>query len=171
MPTGSADLDDLDAAIVSQLQEDGRRSFTDIASSLGVTSGTIKNRYQRLVDQGVLAVQGSINPYRVGFRTHAIVLVRVRVGRVEAVAEAMAQLPEVDFVAITTGEYDLDLTVSCRDQEDLLELINRKIHGIEDVEATKSTMILRVVKNKQSNIERLRDAERRRSGAAPPEAT
>ena len=83
-------------------------------------------------------------------------LVKVRAGQVEAVAEAVAQFYEVDFVAITTGDYDLDMTVTCRDQEHLLELINRKVHSVDSVQATKSTMILRVVKSKQGNVELLR---------------
>lgn len=159
MLPSTLELDDLDFAIISQLQDEGRKSFTDIASTLDVTSSTVKNRYLRLVERGVLSVQGYINPYRVGYKTHAVVLVKVRAGQVEAVAEALAKLHEVDFVAITTGEHDLDMTVTCRDQEHLLELINRKIHGVDGVEATKSTMILRVVKSKQGNIERLRRAE------------
>lgn len=164
MLPGSPDLDDVDFSIISQLQDDGRKSFTDIASHLGVTSSTVKNRYLRLVEQGILAVQGYINPYRVGFKTHAIVLVKVRAGEVETVAEAVAGFHEVDFVAITTGDYDLDMTVTCRDQEHLLELINRKIHGVDGVEATKSTMILRVVKSRQSNIERMRNTGKPSSG-------
>ena len=156
MPLDAPEIDDLDFAILSQLQSEGRKSFTDIASTLDVTSSTVKNRYQRLVDQGVLFVQGYINPYRVGFKTHAVVLVKVRAGQVEEVAEAVAQFHEVDFVAITTGDYDLDMTVTCRDQEHLLELINRKVHSVDGVQATKSTMILRVVKSKQGNIELLR---------------
>lgn len=155
MPSDAPEIDDLDLAILSQLQSEGRKSFTDIASNLNVTSSTIKNRYQRLVEHGILFVQGYINPYRVGFKTHAVVLVKVCAGRVEEVAEAVAEFHEVDFVAITMGDYDLDMTVSCRDQEHLLEFINRKLHGVSGVQETKSTIILRVVKSKQGNIELL----------------
>ena len=147
-------------------KRDGRKSFTDIASTLDVTSSTVKNRYLRLVEEGVVAVQGYINPYRVGFRTHAIILVKVRAGQVEAVAEAVAAFHEVDFVAITTGDYDLDMTVSCRDQEHLLELINRNLHGVDGVRSDqKSTMdFCASSKSKQGNIERLLSTGRPETG-------
>ena len=150
------DLDDLDFAILSQLQKDGRKPFTDIASSLNVTSSTIKNRYSRLTGLGIVDVVGSINPYLVGFRTHLIMLVKVKAGFLEAVAEAIADFAEVDFVAITSGDYDLDLTVSCRDHEHLLEFVNKKMHAVEGVLETRTKMILRVVKNKQANVSLLR---------------
>ena len=153
----SPQLDDLDFAVLSQLQKDGRKSFTDIASSLSVTSSTIKNRYSRLKDLGIVDVVGSINPYLVGFRTHLIMLVKVKAGCLETVAENVAEFPEVDFLAITSGDYDLDLTVSCRDHEHLLEFVNKKMHAVEGVVETRTKMILRVVKNKQANVSLLRN--------------
>ncbi len=146
------ELDNLDFSILSQLQEDGRKSFTDIASSLNVSSSTIKNRYSRLTELGILDVRGSINPYLVGFRTHLIMLVKVKAGYLEHAAKDIAEFTEVDFVAITSGDYDLDLTVSCRDHEHLLEFVNKKMHAVEGVLETRSKMILRVVKNKQANV-------------------
>ena len=150
-------LDGLDLAILSQLQEDGRKAFTDIGNSLGVTSSTVKNRYRRLERRGFLVVRGSVDPYLVGFKAPVIMLVKVKATFLEQAAAAIAAFPEVDFVAITTGAYDLDLTVSCRDYEHFLRFINTKIHAVEGVVDTRTKMILRVVKNRQANVTLLQD--------------
>lgn len=164
------ELDDLDFAILTELQEDGRKPFTDIASSLNVSSSTVKNRYSRLAEQGILDVYGTINPYLVGFRTHVIMLIKVKAGYLESAAEALADFSEVDFIAITTGDYDLDLTLSCRDHEHLLEFVNKKIHAVDGVQETRSKMILRIVKSKQANSSLLRNLGSSEYQARQPKA-
>jgi Lrp/AsnC family transcriptional regulator for asnA, asnC and gidA len=171
MQRATSGLDDLDYAILAQLQEDGRRPFTDIAEALGVTSSTIKNRYRRMVDDGILVVSGFINPYRVGFGAPVIVLVKVRPTYLQRAAEAIAEFPEVDYIAVTSGEFDLDLTVSCRDHEHLLSFVEGRLHGVEGVLETRTKMILRVVKYKQANVSMLRslalEAQERSTVAGP----
>jgi Lrp/AsnC family transcriptional regulator for asnA, asnC and gidA len=54
-------LDNLDYAILTHLQKDGRKAFTEIAKDLGVTDGTIRTRVARMVDSGTLSIIGTLN--------------------------------------------------------------------------------------------------------------
>lgn len=149
------ELDELDYAVLKQLQADGRRPFTEIGEELSVSSGTVKNRYLRMREAGLVQVQGFIDPYRVGFRSPVIILVKAAAGQVETTAERIAEFEEVDFVAITSGDFDLDLTVSCRDHDHLLSFVNERLHLVPGVVETRTKMILKLVKVRQANVDML----------------
>ncbi|MFT5194227.1 MAG: Lrp/AsnC family transcriptional regulator for asnA, asnC and gidA [Cellvibrionaceae bacterium] len=146
-------LDELDFAILSHLREDGRKSFTELANALDVSVGTVRNRYASLVDSKVLQVYGRVNPQQVGFVAYAHILVSVRPSnRIEAILEAFSQYPEVAFLAVTTGEYDIVLDVMCRDSEHLSSLIRERVQMTEGVNFTTTNIYLRVLKTAQPEI-------------------
>jgi len=155
-------LDDLDFAILAQLQQDGRRSFTDMAHALGVSIGTIRNRYARLVKERSLHVVGRADPHHVGFRAPANIHLSVTPAhRTEEVAAVIAALPEVSYVAVVSGEYDLEVDVMCRDLEHLTELVTQRIQRVPGVSSTCTNMILRVVKYGQPDLNLVRPLETR----------
>ena len=118
-------LDDLDFAILSFLQKDGRMSFTVIAEKLKVSIGTVRTRFNKLIDEGTVNIIGRVDPDKVGFKSYAHIAVYVRPATLkETVAQSIAQLPEVSFLAMTSGDYDLEVDVMCRDNEHLVEFIN-----------------------------------------------
>lgn len=144
---GASALDDLDFAILSQLQDDGRRSYTDIARVLGVSVGTVRNRITRMVEDQTVRFICRPDAFRVGFHTPANIKVSVRPSNLmEEVAAAIGEFPEVYYLALVAGEYDLDIDVMCRDQEHLSALISERLHKIPGVYATRTSIILRVYK-------------------------
>ncbi|GAB4036796.1 Lrp/AsnC family transcriptional regulator [Spirosoma gilvum] len=145
-------LDDLDFAILSCLQKDGRMSFTEIADHLNVSVGTARTRLNRLLDDGVLSIIGRVDPDKVGFRAYAHIAVYVRPATLkEPVAETIAQMPEVSFLASTSGDYDLEVDVMCPTNHDLVEFIN-EISKIEGVYQTKTTLYFKVYKYAQPDL-------------------
>lgn len=146
-------LDELDFAILSHLREDGRKSFTELAQALDVSVGTIRNRYAALVESNVLQVYGRVNPQQVGFMAYAHILVSVRPSRyIESVLEQFMTYPEVAFLAVTTGEYDIVLDVMCSDTEHLSELIENRVRTLEGVHFTTTNIYLKVLKTAQPEI-------------------
>lgn len=140
------------------MQEDGRRSFTRIANALGVSVGTIRNRYSRLLADGTLHVIGRADPHGVGFRAPANIHVAVRpANRIEAVAEEVASYPEVSYVAMISGEFDLEVDLMCRDMEHFTEIVTRRLPAIEGVIDTRTSMILRVIKYGQPDLRIVRE--------------
>lgn len=140
-------LDDIDYAILKHLQEDGRRSFTEISQDLKVSVGMIRNRYQRLVEQNVLHVIGWTDPKKSGMHAYSRVVIKVRpTHMIGHVANRLNQIQEVSFLAQTTGTYDLEINLLCRDHEHLLSLMQEQIHPLEGVYETSTTMYLKIVK-------------------------
>jgi Lrp/AsnC family transcriptional regulator for asnA, asnC and gidA len=140
-------MDKLDFAIITQLQDDGRRSYTDIARALDVSVGTIRNRITRMVDDGTVRFICRPDAHRVGFHTPANLKVSIRPpALIEQAAKAIAEFPEVYYLALIAGEFDLDIDVMCRDQEHLADLVTHRLSQVQGVDATVTSVILRVYK-------------------------
>ena len=148
-------LDELDFSILSFLQKDGRMSFTVIAEQLNVSIGTVRTRVNKLIEEGTINIIGRVNPEKVGFRAYAHIAVFVRPATLkEKVAQKIAKLPEVSFLAMTSGDYDLEVDVMCRDNEHLVQFVD-DISKIEGVYQTKTTLYFKVYKYAQPDLQLL----------------
>lgn len=153
---GSVVLDKLDFEILSFLQEDGRMSFTVIADKLKVSIGTVRTRFNKLIEDGTVNIIGRVDPDKVGFRCYAHIAVFVRPATLkEKVALKISKLPEVSFLAMTSGDYDLEVDVMCRDNNHLVDFVN-DISKIEGVHQTKTTIYFKVYKYAQPDLKLLK---------------
>jgi len=119
-------MDQIDRAICAQLQYDGRMPLNKIAAKLGLAEGTVRRRVKRLTGSGLLQV--------------------VRAGQVDAVARQIAQFPEVSYLFMVSGEFDLFVEVFCRDREHFVSFLNEKLQQVPGVERTRTFMILKTYK-------------------------
>jgi Lrp/AsnC family transcriptional regulator for asnA, asnC and gidA len=141
----NAVLDDVSKAIIEQLQDDGRRPYATIAKAVGLSEAAVRQRVQRLIESGVMQIVAVTDPLQVGFTRAAMIGVRVD-GDIEAVAEAMATLTEVDYLVITAGGYDILAEVVCEDDDHLLEVVNRHVRAIPGVRQTETFVYLKLRK-------------------------
>ncbi|UDY22608.1 Lrp/AsnC family transcriptional regulator [Nocardioides sp. Kera G14] len=138
-------LDDVSKAIIEQLQADGRRSYAAIGKVVGLSEAAVRQRVQRLVDSGVMQVVAVTDPLQLGFARQAMVGLKVT-GSLETVADALAELDEVDYVVITAGTFDVLVEVVCESDERLLELISTRIRAVPGVISTETFMYLKLRK-------------------------
>jgi len=138
--------DRLDKRIIEHLQEDGRRPFTQIALQLGVSEAAVRARTNRLVERGILQIVGVTDPLKLGFQQMAMVGIRCERDRLVQVAEAVGAFPEVDYVVITAGTYDILIEVVCEDNSALLDFLAEKLRAIDGVRDTETFVYLRMVK-------------------------
>ena len=138
-------LDDVSRSIIEQLQEDGRRSYARIASAVGLSEAAVRQRVRALVDSGVLQIVAVADPITLGFGVMATVGVSVS-GDARQAAETISEIDEVDYCVLTSGRYDLQLEIVCRDNEHLLSVINDRIRTVDGVRETETSICLRVHK-------------------------
>lgn len=148
-------VDELDIAILAHLEEDGRKSQSDIAADLGVTVSTIGNRLKRLRDEDLLVIYGFLDPHRVGFNAPALIHVSVKPADIERVGMEIADLPEVLSVVVTTGEFQMSVEVQCRDNEHLTDLLVDRMQRIEGIRETRTSILLREIIIKQPDVKML----------------
>jgi Lrp/AsnC family transcriptional regulator, regulator for asnA, asnC and gidA len=139
-------LDDIDLQVIEALQKDGREAFAQIAERLSVSPGMIRQRYNRLVDLGIVKVVAVTNPLRMGVRTMALIGIRTDGTRMLEVAQKISALDEVVYLVIVSGRFDIIAEVFCRDHEDLLKFITGKLYIIDGVRETESFMHLKIIK-------------------------
>jgi Lrp/AsnC family transcriptional regulator for asnA, asnC and gidA len=138
-------LDDVGKAIVEQLQQDGRRSYATIARAVGLSEAAVRQRVARLQDTGVIQVVAITDPLQLGFRRQAMVGVRAD-GDIVAVADALAEMPEIDYVVITAGSFDVLVEAVCEDDDHLLELVGRRIRAVPGVRSTETFVYMKLRK-------------------------
>jgi Lrp/AsnC family transcriptional regulator for asnA, asnC and gidA len=141
----AVNLDAAAKAIIEQLQEDGRRPFTKIAAAVGLSEAAVRQRVQQMVDAGVLQIVAVTDPLTLGFHRMAMVGLRVD-GDLRAVADTLAAVPEIDYMVVTAGSFDLLCEVVCEDDDALLSLVNDKIRCVEGVRETETFIYLKLAK-------------------------
>ncbi|MGL5828649.1 MAG: Lrp/AsnC family transcriptional regulator [Angustibacter sp.] len=138
-------LDDLSKRIIEQLQEDGRRPYASIGKAVGLSEAAVRQRVQRMLDSGVMQIVAVTDPLQVGFSRQAMIGIRVQ-GDLSSVADALAAMPEVDYVVVTAGSFDLLAEAVCEDDDALLHLINSRIRMIPGVNSTETFVYLKLRK-------------------------
>lgn len=138
-------LDDVSKAIIEQLQQDGRRPYASIGKAVGLSEAAVRQRVSKLLETGVMQIVAVTDPLQVGFSREAMIGIEVD-GDMEAVADLLSDMDEINYIILTAGSFDIILEVVCEDDESLLEVINRKIRAIPGVRRTETFMYLKLRK-------------------------
>jgi Lrp/AsnC family transcriptional regulator for asnA, asnC and gidA len=139
-------LDPVDQEIVRQLQQDGRRSYREMARSLDVSEGTVRWRVKRLRDTGALRIAAIADPFRLGYTVLASMFLKISPQEMERVIATLVGWQEVVYVSSCTGRVDVYIQVVCRSHEDLWELVAQRIPAIGGVLETETLMELKIHK-------------------------
>ncbi len=143
--TASMPLDDVSKAIIEQLQRDGRAPYATIGKAVGLSEAAVRQRVQRMLDAGVVQVVAVSNPMQLGFTRAAMIGLNVD-GSMEAVAQKIAKMPEIDYVVITAGSFDLLCEVVCENDEQLLSILQDRLRTIPEVKETETFVYLKLLK-------------------------
>ncbi|WP_043466680.1 Lrp/AsnC family transcriptional regulator [Kitasatospora sp. MBT66] len=139
-------LDVLDRALLAALAVDGRAPLAALAAASGSPETTVRRRLAALVDGGLLFFDVDVDPRPLGFEVEAFCWLTVAPGRLAAVGRAMAEHPEVGFVAATTGPSNLVAGLVCRDTGAFYDYLTQGLGELEGVVAVETAPLLRSVK-------------------------
>ncbi|CAI50505.1 Lrp/AsnC family transcription regulator [Natronomonas pharaonis DSM 2160] len=132
-------MDDLDREILAILRRDSRTPYTEIAEQVGTSEGTVRNRVERLLEEGI------IERFTIATRTgnvKAMIEISVAVDvDTGDIADRMTEWREVDFVWQVSGEEDVVVVVDTTDTGTLNDLITRA-RELDEVVSTKTRLIL-----------------------------
>ena len=145
VPSANGLLDDVNKAIVEQLQKDGRRTYGSIAEAVGLSEAAVRQRVQKMRDAGIMQIVAVTDPLQVGFRCQAMVGIRAD-GDSRLVAERLAAVEDIDYVVLCTGSFDILVELVCEDEDTILDLLNGVIRQIPGVRDTETFMYLRLAK-------------------------
>jgi Lrp/AsnC family transcriptional regulator, regulator for asnA, asnC and gidA len=142
-------LDETDRRIIQHLRDDGRRPYAVIARDVGLSEASVRQRVARLLRDKMITISAATYPTSFGFLT-AGVDIRVDGGRHEEVARAVAELPEVEFVATCLGRADVHADLVCETRERLYEVVVETIRALPGVRDVDVTLYAKVVRDQLS---------------------
>jgi Lrp/AsnC family transcriptional regulator for asnA, asnC and gidA len=142
---GQSRLDDTSKLLVELLQQDGRRPYAALAEAVGLSEAAVRQRVKRLIEDGVMEIVAVTDPLTVGFSRQAMVGIKAQ-GDLRSIAERLASLPELEYVVLCAGSFDILVELVCEDDEHLLRLIDESIRSIDGVRETETFVYLRLVK-------------------------
>ena len=142
-------IDEIDKAIIRELQVDGRTAYAKLGPAVGLSQAAVRQRVQRLIESGVMQVVAVTDPLTLGFGLQAMVGVTVD-GDLRQAAAELAEIDEVAYVVVTSGRFDLLVEVVCRDNEQLLALVNDVVRAIPGVRTTETFTYLHLEKQTYS---------------------
>jgi len=137
-------IDKLDKQIMEIISSNARIPFKDVALECGVSRAAIHQRVQRLIDMNVIIGSGyNINPKSLGYNTCTYVGICLEKGSMYSrVVDELNKIPEIVECHYTTGPYTMLVKLYARDNEQLMDLLNRKIQGIMGVDSTETLISL-----------------------------
>ena len=140
-------VDDTDREILDCLREDARMHSSEIARRLGnMTARAVRNRLDRLIKEGFIAIKAAAVPNRLGYPISADIYVDVEPGMIEQVAQKLKNLDKIIYVAMTTGDTDISTSAVAVSMADLQEFTTNKLHTIPGVTRTKTYVLTRTLK-------------------------
>jgi Lrp/AsnC family transcriptional regulator for asnA, asnC and gidA len=120
--------------------------YTDIAADLDISEGSVRRRVKRMIEEGILQIVGIVEPQYLDWETAAMVGITVQPGQVDDAAQEIAQFPEVTYLFMASGGYDLFVEIYCRDRAHFASFLSDGLQKVPGIERTETFMILKMYK-------------------------
>lgn len=144
--TNKNQVDEIDQRIIAALQLDGRRPFTKIASDLGISEASVRQRVAHLTNTQVIQIVAVTNPIKLGFSLASMIGIHVSGDRLLEAAQEIATFDEVIYLILCTGSFDMLAEVVCRDNDHFFSFLTEKLYKVQGVREAETFMYLRVCK-------------------------
>ena len=149
----AVELDQLDYKILEILREDARRPFTEVGRELGVSDATVHVRVKRMLDEGVVRrYTVEVDEAVLGRKVSGFVLLNVKPGSLEEVAEQLVENERVSAIYETHGPNDLIVKVQAGELDEMRDLM-LKVREVPKVVSSKLITVLKVWKKGPERID------------------
>jgi DNA-binding Lrp family transcriptional regulator len=136
-------LDPTDLAIVAALVEDGRMSVNELAQRVNVSRATAYTRLDRLRQQGVVTgFTAVVDRAKLGLPIAALILLNVDQHKWRELSDELRGLPGFDYLALTSGEFDMVMLVRAPDIESLRDVVLTRLASLPQVRSTRTIFVL-----------------------------
>jgi Lrp/AsnC family transcriptional regulator for asnA, asnC and gidA len=142
----SARLDEIDMALVRELQSDARQSNVALARKVKLTEGAVRRRIDNLLARGAVRIVAVADPETLGLQTHAVIGMRVDIDRIEPLSDELANMRELSYVYQTAGQFDLIVVGFFASTEQLRIFLTQRLGRLQGVKGTDTYVVLRTMK-------------------------
>jgi DNA-binding Lrp family transcriptional regulator len=139
-------LDQLDRRIIALLQDNGRATSSEIADRLAVSARTVRSRINRMVECRAVLPTFVVNHRFFGYQTAVDIFCEIDISQMEEIGRRLGQLPEVNYIAFSTGDQDVSIQALLESNDDLYEFVQTLIR-IPGIRRTRTVLVPRILKN------------------------
>lgn len=136
----------LDREILEYLANDARMPALRVAEALNVPESTVRGRLSRMVENGVVEFIAQTDPSKIGYQTWVMIGLKVSLSKIHEIIEQLKQLPQIYFIAVTTGGFDIQIAGLFTDNEALYAFIRDKLGPIDGIKETNTFHYISVPK-------------------------
>ncbi len=137
-------VDEMDLDIIKELENDALASNAEIGERIGTSPTTVSRRIQRLLDRRIIAITTIPDPFAFGYEIQATLMINTNGGKVNEVAEKLIDLPNVQYVIITTGKYDIFAMSIFQSSEDMFSFVTDELGRIPNLVAAETMTGLKI---------------------------
>lgn len=139
---GENQLDPIDVRILEELTFDAKTPFVKLAKKLKVSNTLIHQRIRKMESAGILKnATYKLDPWRLGYQTSAYTQIMLTDSKHHrTVEEALSKIPEIIECVNISGRYALLTRIYAKNNRHLRDIIYEKIHTINQVEGTNTTI-------------------------------
>lgn len=146
MKVRPVELDTLDRALIALLQEDARLTHRQMAEQVGSSEATVRRRLDRLVKTGAIRIAAVVSPFALGYDVVAILGLQIDRRQQAAIEAMLTALPEVRFLGLTVGSYDMMVEAWFHDNDGLLDFLSTRLTRIHGIIRAESWQVLKLAK-------------------------
>jgi Lrp/AsnC family transcriptional regulator for asnA, asnC and gidA len=139
-------LTDVDLSIIRYLSNDPRCSVSQMAQDLTLPESTVRHRLNRIMEAGLIEFTAIVDPLQFGFNTWIILEIQAKLSHLQSIGEKLAALPQVYFVGLTTGGYDILVGAVFRSTDELAEFVTGPLARIPGIIRTSTSNVMKALK-------------------------
>lgn len=135
-----------DLRLIRCLQDNPRASYAQISRITGISETTTRRKIDALIESQVITPSIQPNLHLLGYQTSAMVGLKTELDQMDAIARKIRDFPEVTFVGLTTGRFDVMFFVAQSSLAALTEFMVQRIAPIDGIKQTETLVTPRVLK-------------------------
>ena len=145
-------MDKLDNRLILELAADARQSNVELSHKLGVSEKTVRRRIDFLVEKGIISWAIIPDPTKLGYKVRVFIWLEAELSRFDMIVESLSNCPNVDFVALCTGPFDILFGAWFTSSERMADFIKNYLSRIPGVRKSQTYIALDVKVGKIANM-------------------
>lgn len=135
-------LDDIDLALINELEKDARVSSDALAKNLDISSTTIRRRTRRLIHEGVIKIVAVSDPKKLGYNVIVGIQMELEQKKIDSVAKELIKHPSIWNVWTVTGKYNMSATAVFRTTQEFSDFMRTVVGDLDGLKSVETNIFL-----------------------------
>jgi Lrp/AsnC family transcriptional regulator for asnA, asnC and gidA len=138
-------LDDIDRALIKELEKDARVSSDSLAKSLNISSTTIRRRTRRLIQEGIIKIIAVSDPKKLGFSVIVGIQMELEQKKIDSVAKELIKHPNIWNVWTVTGRYNMSAMAAFRSTQEFSDFMRTVVGDLDGLKSVETYIFLDLI--------------------------